>query len=100
MRSSFVSQFCGQAVVQVVGGSTCSPQFYTTKPLTQTNDVGINHFLYSFYPLRARILFHSILSNFTSVNHRVVRTIHSPNKDCDNVYINNYLTQAVEEKTL
>ena len=100
MRSSFVSQFCGQAVVQVVGDGSFSSQFYTMASRAQTDSVGINHFLYSFYPLRARILFHSILSRSTAVIGRVVRTIHSPNKSSNNVYISNYLTQGVEEETL
>lgn len=97
MRSTFVAQNCGQVVVQLVGDSTASSSLYTFRTPGATAGLGINHFLYSFYPLQARILFHKVFRFSTEVIGRVVPTIHRPNKGNDKIYIHNYLIQGVEE---
>lgn len=90
--------YCGQAVVQVVGDPAQTSQFYTHQPNRLDNRLGINLFLYSFFPTSVHTFFHTILRIFTSVKIVFLHTVHRPNKDCDNVYIHNYLVLGVEEE--
>ena len=88
---------CADAVVQPVGKWQLRNTLIAYNFLPLPSSLRINHFLYSFYPLQARILFHKVFRFSTEVIGRVVPTIHRPNKGSDKIYIHNYLIQGVEE---